>query len=69
MIKWIAALAAVSLAASPVAAQASRTAAAVEEADSIAGGASIAWVMAAIMVIGAIVFIVDDDDPETPTSP
>jgi|GEM_PF-6685141 hypothetical protein len=69
MIKWIAALAAVSLAASPVAAQASRTAAAVEEADSMAGGASIAWVMAAIMVIGAIVFIVDDDDPETPTSP
>lgn len=69
MIKWIAALAAVSLAASPVAAQTSRTAAAVEEADSMAGGASIAWVMAAIMVIGAIVFIVDDDDPETPTSP
>ena len=76
MIKWIAALAAVSLAASPVAAQASRSAAAVErsaaaveEADSLAGGVSIAWVLAAIMVIGAIVFIVDDDDSETPTSP
>ncbi len=70
MIKWIGALAALSLAASPVAAQASRASAAVEEADSMAGGLSIAWIMAAIMVIGAVVFIVDDDDDRvTPTSP
>ncbi len=69
MMKWIATLAAASLAAGPAAAQASRTAAAVDEAESVAGGASIAWVMAAIMAIGVIVFIVDDDDSETPTSP
>jgi hypothetical protein len=71
MTKWIAALAAVSLAATPAAAQASRTAAPVEDTASLTGsGATIAWIMAAIMVIGAILIITqDDDDDEAPSSP
>ena len=51
MTKWIAALAAVSLAAAPAAAQASRAAAPVEDAETLTGGATIAWIMAAIMVM------------------
>ena len=70
MIKWIAALAAVSLAAAPAAAQASRTAAPVGEAESQVQGATIAWIMAVIMVIGAILIITDDDDESNlPSSP
>lgn len=70
MIKWIAALAAVSLAAAPAAAQASRTAAPVGDSESQVQGATIAWIMAAIMVIGAILIITDDDDEsDLPSSP
>lgn len=70
MTKWIAALAAVSLAAAPAAAQASRTAAPVEDAETLTGGATIAWIMAAIMVVGAVLILTDDDDNgDLPTSP
>jgi hypothetical protein len=70
MTKWIAALAAVSLAAAPAAAQANRTAAPVEDTDSLAGGATVAWAMAVIMVIGAILIITDDGDgSDLPSSP
>ena len=69
MTKWIAALAAVSLAAAPAAAQASRTAAPVGDSESATQGATIAWIMAAIMAIGAILIITDDDDNDLPTSP
>ena len=69
MTKWIAALAALSFAAAPAAAEAARTSAPVEDAESLAGGATIAWIFAAIMVIGAILIITDDDDNELPTSP
>lgn len=69
MTKWIAALAAVSLATAPAAAQASRTAAPVGDTESLTGGATIAWVMAALMVIGAILIITDDDESDLPTSP
>ena len=70
MTKWIAALAAVSLAAAPAAAQASRTAAPVEDAESLTGGATIAWIMAAIMAIGAVLIITEDNDEnDAPSSP
>jgi hypothetical protein len=69
MIKWIAALAAVSFAAAPAAAQANRTAAPVEDTETLAGGATIAWIMAAIMVVGAILIITDDDGNDAPSSP
>lgn len=69
MIKWIAALAAVSLATAPAAAQASRTAAPVEDAESQVQGATFAWIVAAIMVIGAILIITQDDDDDAPSSP
>ena len=69
MTKWIAALAAVSLAAAPAAAQASRTAAPVGETETLTGGATIAWIIAALMVVGAILIITDDDDSDLPTSP
>ena len=71
MTKWIAALAAVTLATAPAAAQASRAAAPVEDAESLTSGATIAWIMAAIMVIGAILIITNDDDDENdlPSSP
>ena len=60
--RWIAALAAVSLAGAPAAAQASRNAAPVDESETLGGGLGFAWIMAAVMVIGAILIIVDDDD-------
>ena len=69
MTKWIAALAALSLAAAPAAAQASRTAAPVEDSESQAQGVTIAWIMAAIMVIGAILIITDDNESDLPSSP
>jgi hypothetical protein len=70
MTRSIAALAALSLAVAPVAAQAARTAAPVDDAESLSGGASIAWVIAAIMVIGVVWAIVDDDDDnDLPVSP
>jgi len=69
MTKWIAALAALSLAAAPAAAQASRTAAPVGDSESLTSGSTIAWIMAAIMVIGAILIITEDDDNDAPTSP
>jgi predicted exporter len=69
MTKSIAALAAISLAAAPVTAQAARTAAPVQDAESLSGGATIAWVIAAIMVIGVVWAIVDDDDDDLPVSP
>lgn len=69
MTKWIVALAAVSLAATPAAAEASRAAAPVDETESLTGGATVAWVFAAIMAIGAILIITDDDDNDLPTSP
>jgi len=67
MTKWTAALAAASLAAAPAAAQPIRTAAPVEEAESLRGGNAIAWIMAAIMVVGAILILTEDDD--APRSP
>jgi hypothetical protein len=67
MTKWIAVLAAASLAATPAAAQPIRTAAPVDETESLRGGHAIAWIMAAIMVVGAILIITDDD--EVPSSP
>ena len=73
MKKSIAALAGLSLALAPVAAKAApspRVGALAEDADSLSGGASIAWVFAAIMVIGAVWAIVDDDDgDDLPVSP
>ena len=70
MIKSFAALGAISLAMAPVAAQAARTGAPVDDAESLSGGASIAWVFAAIMVVGAVWAIVDDDDDnDLPVSP
>ena len=70
MTKSIAALAAISLAAAPVTAQAARTGAPVEDAESLSGGATIAWIIAAIMVVGAVWAIVDDDDDiDLPVSP
>lgn len=70
MTKWIAALAAVTLAASPAAAQASRAAAPVEDAESLTSGTTIAWIFAAIMVIGAIIILTqDDDENDLPSSP
>jgi len=69
MTKWIAALAAVSLAAAPAAAQASRAPAPVGDSEALTQGSTIAWVMAAIMVIGAILIITEDDDNDAPTSP
>ena len=68
MTKWIAALATASLAAAPVAAQPMRTAAPVDQAESLGGGIGIAWVFAAIMVVGAILVIADDGD-DLPRSP
>jgi hypothetical protein len=70
MIKSIAALAAISLATAPAAAQAARTDAPVADAESLSGGVTIAWVIAAIMVIGVVWAIVeDDDDTDLPVSP
>lgn len=69
MTKWIAALVAVSLAAAPAAAQTTRTAAPVGDTESLTGGATIAWIIAALMVAGAILIITDDDDSDLPSSP
>ena len=68
MTKWIAALAALSLVAAPAAAQASRTAAPVGDSEALAG-TTIAWIMAAIMVVGAILILTEDDEDDAPTSP
>ena len=69
MTKWIAALAAVSLVATPAVAQASRSASPVGNAESVGEGATIAWIMAALMVAGAILLFTDDDDSDFPSSP
>ena len=71
MTKWIAALAAASLATAPVTAQAalaSRSAAPVADTESLTGGLTIAWIFAAVMVVGAILILTDDDD-DVPVSP
>ena len=67
--KWISALAAASLLAAPVAAQPMRTAAPLDQAESLKGGLGFAWIMAAIMVVGAILVIADDDGGDQPRSP
>jgi hypothetical protein len=69
MTRWIAALAAVSLAAAPAAAEANRTAAPIKESDSIGGGIGAVWVLAAAMVLGFILVVLDDDDDDLPESP
>jgi hypothetical protein len=69
MTKWIAALAALSLAATPAAAQVDRAAAPVEEAESLAGGLGVAWIAAALMVVAAIVILTNDDEGDFPVSP
>jgi hypothetical protein len=69
MTKWIAALAAVSLAATPAVAQASRTGAPVENAESLDGGSALPWVFAVVMAIGAILILIDDDDDGVAVSP
>ena len=67
--KWIAAIAAASLTATPLAAQVSRTAAPVEESQSLGGGSIVAWIMAGLVVGGLIWVLVDDDDEDFPVSP
>ena len=69
MIKWIAALAALTLAAAPAAAQASRAASPVDDAETLTSGTTIAWVFAVLMAIGAIIIITDDDGNDLPSSP
>ena len=69
MTKWIAALAALTLAAAPAAAQASRAASPVDDAETLTSGTTIAWVFAVLMAIGAIVIITDDDGNDLPSSP
>lgn len=70
MTRWIAALAAVSLVATPAAAQASRTPAPVEDAESLTGGIGAAWIIAALMAAAAILLLTgDDDNDDLPTSP
>jgi hypothetical protein len=71
MAKWIAALAAASLATAPVTAQAApagRGAAPVADTESLGRGSAVAWVFAAVMVLGAILILTDDDD-DVPVSP
>lgn len=68
MTKWIAALAALSLAATPAVAQPGRTSAPVEQTESLGGGIGLAWIAAALMVVAAIVILTGDDD-EGPVSP
>jgi hypothetical protein len=68
MTKWIAALAALSFITAPAAAEISRASAPVEEVDSLSGGIGIAWILAALMVVAAIVILSDEDD-ERPLSP
>jgi predicted metal-binding membrane protein len=67
--KWIAALAAASLTAAPLAAQVNRNPAPVDESQSLAGGSVVAWIMAGLLVAGVIFVLVDDDDDESPASP
>ena len=69
MIKWFAALAALSLTAAPAAAQAGRTAAPVGDAESLTGGVWVAWVLAALVAIAAVLIITDDNESDLPTSP
>jgi hypothetical protein len=66
MTKWIAALAAVSLATAPAAAQASRTSTPVGDTEALTRGATIAWIIALIMAVGAVLIISDDDEPASP---
>jgi hypothetical protein len=68
MIKWISVLAAASLAAAPAAAQPLRISAPVAGAEAAGDGDhTFAWVMAVVMVVGAILILTDDDDgPESP---
>jgi hypothetical protein len=63
---WVAAMAAVSLAAAPVAAQTARASAPVEQAESLRGTGT-AWIFAVVMALGALWIIIDDED--APTSP
>jgi len=67
MTKWIIALAVASLATAPAAAQAGRAVAPVGDTESLTQGATVAWIFAAIMVIGAILILTDDED--APSSP
>jgi hypothetical protein len=72
MRKWIAAVAAASLAATPAMAQAAdRATAPVKAHDNINGGSGIwiAWVMAALVVVAAIVAATHEDDTVLPHSP
>jgi len=71
MTKWIAAIAAASLAATPALAESTRQAAPIEDSDALAGGGGIAvaWAMAAVLVVGVILALVDDDDNDFPVSP
>ena len=66
MTKWLAALAAASLAAAPAAAEPIRTAAPAGETESLRGGLGVAWLIALIMVVGAVLIISDDDGPSSP---
>ena len=68
MTKWIAALAAASLAATPAVAQAGRAPAPVDEAESLGGGNTVAWIFALVMAVGAVLILLDDDD-DAPVSP
>ncbi len=67
MTKWIAALAVVSLAAAPAAAEVSRTPAPVQEAESLSGGGT-AWIIAGLIALAAILYFTTDDNDE-PISP
>jgi hypothetical protein len=65
---WVAALATVSLAAAPVAAQPVRASAPVEQTESLRG-TGVAWLFAVVMALGALLIIIDNDDEGAPTSP
>lgn len=66
--KWIAALAAASLATTPATAQVNRAPTPVDEAESIAGGIAPVWIAALLMVVAAVVILTGDDD-DAPVSP
>jgi len=68
--KWIAALAALSLVAAPAAAaQPTRTPTSIDEAEALGGGNAVAWIIAGLIAIAAIIYLTDDDDDDVPVSP